>query len=230
MKGTIAQKKALKRDKPSLYAYCEQVWQIRKSHIIAGLPLQYVFFLVCCLQQGCPHPVCSSGKVSELPLWFDSGPSISYLPLPVPDPSRPYGNPNCNECKGFCCGHFMKAKDTLMSQSLPMTPPSITLKEEFDNMKYPPSELVYTDLSKKVMLPIEEVNMWLDHLQTIRENRKKGALKAAETRRKKKVQATVPGKVRTNVVYAMLHTKTSQMNRNNGLAVDRVTPGFISPA
>ncbi len=33
LKGTIAQKKALKRDKPSLYAYCEQVWQIRKSSV-----------------------------------------------------------------------------------------------------------------------------------------------------------------------------------------------------
>ncbi len=81
----------------------------------------------------------------------------------------------------------MKPKDSLMSSSLPIKPPSATLKEAFDAMSnYPPSEPDCSDVSKKVMLPAEEVKMWLDHLQTIRENRKKGALKAAETRRKKK--------------------------------------------
>ena len=36
------------------------------------------------------------------------------------------------------------------------------------------------------MLPVEEVRIWLDNLETVSSNRKKGAEKAAETRRKKK--------------------------------------------
>lgn len=92
LKGTKSQREALKKEKPSLYAYCEQVWQIRRSHMIPDLPPQYAFFLVCCLRHDCTHPLCSNGEVGELPLWFNSGPSISYLPLPIPDPSRPYGN------------------------------------------------------------------------------------------------------------------------------------------
>lgn len=106
---------------------------------------------------------------------------------PIPDPTRQYGNPNCEECRGHCSGHFMKPKDALMSSLQPIRPPSAILKEEFDGMSsYPPSESVCADLSMKVMLPVEEIKIWLDHLHTIRENRKKGALKAAETRRRNK--------------------------------------------
>ena len=47
---------------------------------------------------------------------------------------------------------------------------------------------------------------------------------------RRKFKQQFPRKVHTNVVYAILHTKTSQINRNNGLAVNHVTPSFISPA
>ena len=41
------------------------------------------------------------------------------------------------------------------------------------------------EITKKVLLPTEEVNIWLKHLETVTKNRKKGAQKAAETRKAK---------------------------------------------
>jgi hypothetical protein len=40
-------------------------------------------------------------------------------------------------------------------------------------------------MAKKVLLPVCEVKLWLDHLDTVDTNRKRGAAKAAETRRRK---------------------------------------------
>ena len=85
----------------------------------------------------------------------------------------------------------MKPHETLNSALLPMSkPPSAILKAHFDALNtYPPCDLEFSSLSKKVMLPIDEVKIWFDHLHTIRENRRKGASKAALTRRKNKPKA-----------------------------------------
>ena len=42
--------------------------------------------------------------------------------------------------------------------------------------------------SRQVLLPCAEVKMWLDHLSTVQQNRKRGAAKAAETRKRKAQQ------------------------------------------
>ena len=39
------------------------------------------------------------------------------------------------------------------------------------------------DVANNVLLPIEEVKIWLQHLNSVAENRRRGAIKAAETRR-----------------------------------------------
>ena len=39
------------------------------------------------------------------------------------------------------------------------------------------------EAAKKVVLSTEDAQIWLDHLQTVLENRKRGAAKAAATRR-----------------------------------------------
>ena len=70
------------------------------------------------------------------------------------------------------------------------------------------------------MLPIGQLKMWLDHLQTIHEIARKELPRLLKQGAKRKFKQQIPGRVRTNVVYAMLHTKTSQMNRNIGLAVN----------
>ena len=36
-------------------------------------------------------------------------------------------------------------------------------------------------MAKNVLLPIEEVKIWLQHLNSVAENRRRGAIKAAET-------------------------------------------------
>ena len=148
--------------------------------MVEELPPQYAFFLLCRFKPGCSHPLCSESM--EIPKWFDSGPLISHLPLPIPDPNHCYGNTNCQECKEYCHGHFMKAEEGLASSLPPMKKsPSAILKEAFDSLKsYPPSDSLYSDLSKKVMFPMDEVKIWLEHLMTIQENRRKGAIKAAE--------------------------------------------------
>ena len=45
-------------------------------------------------------------------------------------------------------------------------------------------------LAEDVLLPSHEVKLWLDHLRIVRENRRRGAAKAAETRRSKQRQAS----------------------------------------
>ena len=49
-----------------------------------------------------------------------------------------------------------------------------------------------------MLLPTEEVNIWLKHLQTVSSNRKKGAQKAVQTRRAKTSQTEA---LDTDIVY-----------------------------
>ena len=45
-KGTKKQKEILKKEKPELYDYFDEVWQLKEWHSIKGLPSRYVFFLI----------------------------------------------------------------------------------------------------------------------------------------------------------------------------------------
>lgn len=154
--------------------------------MVPNLPAQYAFFLVCCLNPQCGHPICEGGEIAELPKWYEGGPSISTFPLPIPDPQRRWGNSSCTECTGLCAGHFLKPQEAFASSLTPILPPSTILKQSFDALEsYPPEELLYQTLAQKTLLKIEEVKIWLEHLNTIKQNRKKGAAKAAETRRRK---------------------------------------------
>lgn len=54
-------------------------------------------------------------------------------------------------------------------------------------MKGSPTEEQVQEIAKNVLLSPDEVKMWLDHLQTVRDNRRRGAQKAAETRKKNKM-------------------------------------------
>ena len=75
--------------------------------MISSLPSQYLFYLRCCYQPDCIHSVCRAEKPQER-LWYSDGPPLSFLPLPTPDPARPYGNTACQEWKGFCMGHYLR--------------------------------------------------------------------------------------------------------------------------
>ena len=162
--------------------------------MVSNLP-SYIFYLLCCYQKDCPHPVCQSGRPDELPRWYEGGPFLTQLLLPVPDPERPWGNTSCLTCKDFCAGHYKKnfLTDVLDTKAMKLVakPPSIALKEMFS------SDVVVTEsfiknAAQKVLLPCHEVQMWLEHLKVIIENHKRGAAKAAATRRAKKAAQSIP--------------------------------------
>ena len=99
---------------------------------------------------------------------------------------------------GQCHGHFLKPEQAIGSTLSAMRhPPSTLLKEFHQNLKgASPTQTQLLEMSKKCLLPINEVEMWLEHLTTIAANRKRGAAKAAETRRRNKQE-----KQREEMVY-----------------------------
>ena len=188
LKGSIEQKAKLKSEQPMCYEYIESVWNIRSKHMVPNLPVQYTFYLKCCRKQDCSHPLCE--QTSEEMCWFPNGPRLSHLPFPIPDPARPWGNPECTSCKGICHGHFLLPEAALASEVSPMVqPPSQILKEEFDKLQScKPSDDCIRTVANRSLLPTEEVEMWFEHLTTVARNRKRGAEKAAATRRRKREQ------------------------------------------
>ena len=47
------------------------------------------------------------------------------------------------------------------------------------------------ELAKQTRLSVHEVQMWLDHLEAIGQNRKRGGVQAAETLRQRKLLTTM---------------------------------------
>ncbi|XP_065903776.1 uncharacterized protein [Dysidea avara] len=74
------------------------------------------------------------------------------------------------------------------------------MKEAFQGLNGEPSPSFIAELAKKCLLPPDEVSFWFEHLQQIQKNRKRGAAKAAATRRLKKqtLQAAESGGVTEN--------------------------------
>ena len=186
LKGSNKKKTELKTQKPDLYAEFDKVWSLRNRHMVKNLPSQYVFYLLPCYESTCPHPVCQRGKPTTQITWFDGGPPLTYLPLPVPDKDRSWGM-DCESCTSLiCCGHYMDPQKAVnVSNSLSTPPPSVVLQNLFSDQKGLFSEDEIETLSRKVLLSTSEVKLWFDHLSTIQKNRKRGATKAAQTRRRK---------------------------------------------
>ena len=186
LKGTVKQKEVLRKEHRELWDYFEKIWALRKRHMVEGLPSQYLFHLVCCGQPSCCHPVCCSGE-KELPQWFPGGPSVKYLPLPVPDPRRPWGNPACSSCGGECFGHYVLPDQALQLKDAKavVKPPSVVLKEGYLKLKgKEPTKDYIEQMARVTLLSLRDVEMWFDHLKVISDNRKRGAAQAAETRKR----------------------------------------------
>ena len=188
LKGTKKKKQKLAADEPELYAYFTSISEIRQRHEVKGLPPQYLYMLVCCFQPSCPHPLCRAGKEGVPDVWFEGGPQLNVIPLPIPDPNRMWGNNACSTCSDFCAGHFLTPEESLKSNLTPMVqPPSSILKEVYEECGATElTEVQVQDLAKLTLLPVSEVIMWLEHLKTVHTNRKRGAAKAAQTRRQKR--------------------------------------------
>ena len=188
LKGSRKKKEELKRNDPDVYSLFDSIWKIRERHMVTGYPRQYIYFLLCCYQDGCEHPRCKAevGKDPSSISWYLGGPSIKSIPLPVPDPDRPWNNTVCSDCNGFCAGHYLEPKKALVAgNAAPCSPPSIVIEKAFKS-----GHCVEDELAKEVLLPSNEVNMWIEHLKAVAENRKKGAAKAAKTRRANQRQAS----------------------------------------
>ena len=187
LKGSKAKKEQLKHAEPELHKLFTEVWRVREQHMVSGLPNQYIFYLLCCFDVNCIHPRCkeSSNMCRDMFIWFSGGPPLTYIPLPVPDQERPWGSKECAECAGFCAGHFLTPEKLLSNSSVlqSILPPSTQIQEVFNG------NLDLTDagvgaLAERVLLSVDDVKIWISHLTKVQRNGKKGAAKAAETRRK----------------------------------------------
>ena len=128
LKGSKTAKEQLKREKPDLFEHFSQIWDMmmRNRHMQQGLPPSYVFQLLPCYEACCPHPICTKGR--EDLHWFDGGPKISFIPLPVPDPGQPWGGP-CSTCEGNCSGHYLHFPNNIGGS--PCQPPHDVFEEAF---------------------------------------------------------------------------------------------------
>lgn len=192
LSGSKKAKEQLKSSNPTQFQYFSEIWDVRNNHLVKNVGDKYVFLLVPCLKEGCIHAICQKGKPQSESLWSENSLPISLLPLPIPDKSRPWGR-SCDKCVGFCAGHFLPLercfkhiKEHGMQDCA--VPPSIVLNKAFEEAKQKDLELemMIPELAKKTNLTNEEVNMWFDHLQLVKDRRKEGAKKAKDTRAKKK--------------------------------------------
>ena len=196
LKGKKNEKEELERSNPQMYSKFQKIWKLREMHMYKGLPAKYVFFLVCCYQKNCIHEACKKGKPEKEILWYPGGPPISFFPMPQPDPERSHGCSSCTNCtSGTCNGHYLKPQallelqtnDTTSAIAKPFSsPPSDVILATFKKEKKVPSLQIIQETAKKVLLDVEETQMWFEHLNQIAVNRVEGARKAAETRKRKK--------------------------------------------
>ena len=104
-----------------------------------------------CTAQGCLQPICQKER-TEAPTWFNGGPPILCLPLPIPDSSRPWGS-QCSECKGSCYGHFLQPAEALQSTLQPMFEPPQKVAEDpqrqVHNTQNLESELYYSGITRE---------------------------------------------------------------------------------
>ncbi len=236
LKGSKMAKIMLYSREPQLCAQFEKIWGIRNRHLVQGLPLPYIFFLNCCFQSDCPHPICIKGGSSCDYTWYPGGPSISTIPLDLVDPERPWGSTTCSDDKGFCTGHYkpiMVNVDDKEALTAVAMPPSHSLKQIFNNRASNGNNFSEEATAKENLLTIEEVNIWFDHLNTVLCNRKRGAAKAALTRQKNKMKSKNNKAQSSNLSHDDQSPKSSQESMmpnaapavQQSLAADKVQVG-----
>ena len=163
--------------------------------MVVNLPTQYIFYLICCFKEDCTLPLCRSGTPSDLPTWYPGGPSLYYLPIPTPDPSKCWGSDGCSSCHEFCAGHYKEGSLTDVRTLCEVAPPSIVLKKLFtEKGQQCFSDTYLEQAAKATLLSTFEVKIWLDHLKAVLDNRRRGAEKAAATRRAKKCSSSTSSK------------------------------------
>ena len=82
-------------------------------------------------------------------------------------------------------------------------PPSVVIQNKLKQS----SHVKVTDLACSTLLPVEEVNIWIDHLKTVAENRKRGLKKQqehAELNNLLKMRLSVMYQIRIKVMMRMV--------------------------
>lgn len=190
LKGSKKQKEELKTDQPTLYDYFCEIWALRNRHMVPGLPSQYVFQLLLCYEVDCIHPLCREGRPKEEETWFPGGPSLSYLPIPIPDVK----SQNCEKCGQECRGHYLQPDEHIehVHQNgygdCQFKPPKSVIEEATkekakENATFTNEELLA--MADNCCLPVTDVHMWVEHVNDIVSRRK---ARAAERSRKQATQ------------------------------------------
>ena len=126
--------------------------------------------------------------IPKLPVsaqWYPNDPSLAFFPFPAIDLERPWGSSDCKSCPGkICTGHYVtditKLNDMYSNgKAVRAIPPSKVIQEYIQK-----STGNITELAGQCCLSVEEVKIWIQHLKTIAENRRRGAEKAKQTRLK----------------------------------------------
>ena len=106
-----SQKAALEKEH-SDFKLITTVLVVCKRHMNKTVPSHYIFHLVCCYEKECPHPVFQTGPPQEVSCWYEGGPSVRDIPLPLLDPQYAYGpiralNVRVHSVLGITCHHKM---------------------------------------------------------------------------------------------------------------------------
>ena len=185
LRGTKKQKAVFARENPDQYKYFKMIWEVRNRHMVPDMPENYVFMLLPCFRESCPHKVCAQGQQQWT--WYDGGPYLSVLPLPVPDSQRPWGG-SCKTCLGSCTGHYLPAekvvdyvqKNRLQSCS---KPPSAVIKTSLKQNPDPTEDDIQI-LAKECLLNVSDTHYLVEHHRTIEKRKElKKAMKAKKSQK-----------------------------------------------
>ena len=128
-------------------------------------------------------------------------PSFNFFLYPVIDTSRPWKGTNCKTCAPTCYGHYVTDIEQLLQLysegKAILSPPPSNILAAFYNCQDDTEVLLNMDmcapdldkLSRKCLLPPDEVKVWLKNLHQVAENRKRGVKKAKATWEKSKKKA-----------------------------------------
>ena len=115
------------------------------------------------------------------------GPQFYTYLFPSRTPRKLGDSEGCDSCTGFCSGHYLKPEEAYLQRSQCVSePPLQILSKLHKSVQGSVPEQTLLAKAKEVQLSMSDVKFWMQHLDTIHENRKKGAQKALKTRQKKK--------------------------------------------
>ena len=104
--------------------------------MVKDLPHPYVFTLLPRKAKDRPHPRYEeNGNSDDGNTWFPGSPPLSYFPIPIADPKRPWGSGACEQCGDKCAGHYLCPEEhhdfyqTHGRQGMKIKPPSVVISE-----------------------------------------------------------------------------------------------------